>query len=248
MSQPTPAALFFDAGNTLLTMDYRYLAARLEGRPGTPAERAPVDPVALGRAEVAARPDLSRFLAGDRSTESGLVRETYLRLILSRLDWPETALTGEALADLVEWLSRVDVADRVWSHVDARTPAVLEALRARGLALAVVSNSDGEIDRRLDEAGLRPYFDAVIDSGRLGIEKPHPGIFHAAADAVGVSIERCLHVGDIYHVDVVGAETAGAVGILLDPGRSEAFDCPQIALLEDLMAFLPGADSSRPVR
>lgn len=248
MSHSNPAALFFDAGNTLLTMDYRYLAARLEGRPGTPAERAPVDPVALGRAEVAARPDLSRFLAGDRSTESGLVRETYLRLILSRLGWPDTALTGEALADLVDWLSRVDVADRVWSQVDAHTPALLETLRARGLALAVVSNSDGEIDRRLEEAGLRRYFDAVVDSGRLGIEKPNPGIFHAAAAEVGAPIERCLHVGDIYHVDVVGAVAAGAVGILLDPGRSDAFACPQVASLEGLMAFVPGSDSSRPVR
>lgn len=223
-------AVFFDAGNTLLTMDYDYLSRHLATRPvGLTATADDLE-----RAEIGARPELSEYLSGKRSTESGGSREVYLRLVLSSLDWPKSALTSPALADLVDWLGRVEVADQLWSVVPEPTVPLLVDLAAAGMARVVVSNSDGEIHRRLDEAGLSEHFEVVVDSGRLGAEKPDPRIFTHAAEAVGCAIERCLHVGDIYHVDVVGATAAGATGVLIDPWSRGRFGSLEVASLEGL--------------
>ncbi len=59
----------------------------------------------------------------------------------------------------------------------------------------------------------------VIASGELGVTKPNPRIFHAAAQAFGVEPIRCAYVGDRVRTDAVGAYDAGLLGIWLDRGR-----------------------------
>jgi putative hydrolase of the HAD superfamily len=86
--------------------------------------------------------------------------------------------------------------------------AALAALRARGLALAVVSNWDISLHERLEQLGLRPYFDAVVSSAEAGAGKPDPRIFEAALAQLGVQPERALHVGDSSE-DAAGAKAAG---------------------------------------
>jgi putative hydrolase of the HAD superfamily len=90
-------------------------------------------------------------------------------------------------------------------------PGVVEALaalRARGLALAVVSNWDVSLHARLEQLGLRRYFDAVVSSAEAGAGKPDPRIFEAALAQLGVQPERALHVGDSGE-DAAGAKAAG---------------------------------------
>jgi putative hydrolase of the HAD superfamily len=107
-------------------------------------------------------------------------------------------------------------------------PAVLASLRARGLRLGVVSNSNGTVARLLEALELRGSLDAVVDSGVVGVEKPDPRIFLHAAAALGVEPDEAVHVGDLYSVDVVGARAAGCRAILLDPvGAFAAADCPK---------------------
>jgi putative hydrolase of the HAD superfamily len=84
----------------------------------------------------------------------------------------------------------------------------LAGLRARGLALAVVSNWDVSLHDRLEQLGLRPYFDAVVSSAEAGAGKPDPRIFEAALAQLGVQPERALHVGDSSE-DAAGAKAAG---------------------------------------
>lgn len=84
----------------------------------------------------------------------------------------------------------------------------LHALRARGLALAVVANWDVSVHERLAELGLSPLVDTVLSSAEAGVMKPDPAIFAAALDRLGVSPERALHVGD-GRVDEEGAAAAG---------------------------------------
>ena len=57
----------------------------------------------------------------------------------------------------------------------------------------------------------------VIDSALVGYEKPDPRIFAAALERTGADPDRTLHIGDLYHADVVGARTAGIHALLLDP-------------------------------
>jgi hypothetical protein len=70
--------LFLDAGNTLVSIDFPWLAAELCVR------GVACDTAALARAEAAARPALSRWL-GERSTEADEAFPTHLRGVLSAL-------------------------------------------------------------------------------------------------------------------------------------------------------------------
>ncbi len=75
----------------------------------------------------------------------------------------------------------------LWSAVHPGTVEALERLRDSGYRLAVVSNSDGRAEEGLAAAGLRPFFEFVIDSQLVGFEKPDPRIFEVALRQLGVA-------------------------------------------------------------
>ncbi|MDP6372065.1 MAG: HAD-IA family hydrolase [Vicinamibacterales bacterium] len=227
--------IFLDAGNTIVTMELSYLVEALE------AAGIACDPVALRRAEAAARPVVSAALPTLRSTETMGTFEFYLREMLTRVSLTP-AQSGETVARLAHDLAPlIDRVGRVafWSHVLPGVPEALAGLRARGLNLTVVSNSDGTVERLLTEVGLRPFFDAVIDSRVVGYEKPDPRIFTHALETVGATAATTLHVGDLYEADVVGARAAGLHALLLDPFDDwPDVDCPRAADLTALVARL----------
>jgi len=68
------------------------------------------------------------------------------------------------------------------------------------------------------------------------VEKPDPRMFEMALERSGARAETTIHVGDLYHVDVVGARAAGLRGVLLDEADlyPEA-DCPRIRGLAELV-------------
>jgi putative hydrolase of the HAD superfamily len=84
----------------------------------------------------------------------------------------------------------------------------LEALQARGLELAVVSNWDIGLAEHLERLGARGLFSAVVTSAEAGAAKPDPAAFLIALERLGVQPERALHVGDEGE-DEQGAEQAG---------------------------------------
>ena len=85
----------------------------------------------------------------------------------------------------------------------------LRRLRARGLALAVVSNWDYGLHAQLRLAGLAPYFDTVVTSAEAGARKPDPRPLRVALERLGVAPGRAVHVGDHAPHDEVGAKAAG---------------------------------------
>lgn len=94
----------------------------------------------------------------------------------------------------------IDALDFVW--IDGAAGAV-EQLRARGLAVAVVSNWDISLHKRLASLGV-----PVVTSADAGVRKPEPAIFRLALERLGVVAERALHVGDT-ELDERGAHAAG---------------------------------------
>jgi putative hydrolase of the HAD superfamily len=222
-------AVFLDAGNTLVGMDLELLAERLAAR-GVAAL-----PAAIGRAEAAARPLVSRRLVAGLSSESRDTFAYYVRCILDGLDLPSSADCGALAAELAHDL-KTGVTTRVlWSRVLPGVPEALATLRDCGCRLFVVSNSDGSIARGLADMGLAAQVDGVVDSAVVGFEKPDPRIFHHALALSRTAPERTAHVGDLYAVDVVGARAAGVHGILLDPHDDwRGVDCPRFADLAAL--------------
>ncbi len=65
--------------------------------------------------------------------------------------------------------------------------------------------------------GLASYFEKVLDSADVGIEKPEPEIFLGALDVLGVESQDALYVGDVMYVDIWGANRVGIGAVHLDP-------------------------------
>ncbi len=236
--------LFLDAGNTLISLDLPWISALL-------AEQGiACPPAALERAEAAARPIVSARLATHGSTEGVDAFRIYLEAIAAelaergRLDREHAAALPERLAPL---LRPAHAHRRLWSRVLPGVPEALAHAGELGLKRVVVSNSNGTIETLLEELGLRAHLDAVIDSGRIGIEKPDPRIFEHALALSGAERARTLHVGDLYAVDVVGARRAGLRAVLLDPfgdWRARGVDaptCPSVPALVERLAAPPSA-------
>ncbi|BAU33201.1 putative hydrolase [Microcella alkaliphila] len=121
-----------------------------------------------------------------------------------------------------------------WALYDDALPALDAIERAvPGVRFGIITNGDltiqtGKLHRialwdRLDLTPLRA--DGSIDepersgrlvtSGELGVAKPDPAIFVAAAAAFGVSAASCLYVGDRLATDAIGAQNAGMRGVWL---------------------------------
>lgn len=86
---------------------------------------------------------------------------------------------------------------------------VLEYLKPR-YRIYILSNGFAELQaRKMQSAGIGHYFDGVVLSEDIGVNKPHLAIFEHALCVAGVAAERALMVGDNYEVDVKGAQGAG---------------------------------------
>jgi putative hydrolase of the HAD superfamily len=231
--------LFLDVGNTLVSVDFDWIARELDAR-GVRAR-----PEEVRRAEAAARPAISSAIERRGATEGTDAFRFYLGAVLARLD--AARALGEAGrnalgADLAPVLRGAPgEANRLWSWVIPGVPEALAALRGGGYRLVAVSNSDGSAERGLVRAGLRGFLEAVVDSHHVGFEKPDPRIFAHALELASADPERTLHVGDMYHADVAGARAAGVHPLLLDPfGDWDHADCERVADLAELAARLPG--------
>jgi HAD superfamily hydrolase (TIGR01509 family) len=124
-----------------------------------------------------------------------------------------------------------------WSLVPDGLARALEQVRGRGIKVAVVSNSEGRLDELFVELGVRAQIDLLLDSGKVGIEKPDPRIFRMALDAFGVTGAAALHLGDSIATDVIGARAAGIRVALIDPhGQSagRALDVPRVSSVAEV--------------
>ena len=172
----------------------------------------------------------------DGHSESGTLNDRqrgwrYFNLILERAGIPLSEQTDAALAQLHEH----HAAHNLWELVPGDVVPALKRLRGLGLKLVVISNANGTLHAVFDRLGLTPHLDAAFDSFHEGVEKPDPRLFQIALERVGARKETTIHVGDIYHVDVVGARNAGLRPVLLDPsGLYEGYDCPRVRSLSDL--------------
>ena len=115
-------------------------------------------------------------------------------------------------------------------------PPVLEELRRYGLRVALVSNTGRELDGFVDHHLLD--VDVAIASRAHGRTKPHPSIFEAALEALGVGADEAVMVGDSIEDDMEGAAQVGLPGILIDrDGRHPGYS-PRLLDLYGLPAAL----------
>ncbi len=153
----------------------------------------------------------------------------YFGGILDELGAPRSALD-----EFYEYHERRNA----WDTFPPELPNLLERLSLR-YRLGVVSNSNGTVADVLARLNLSSYFEAIVDSSVVGVEKPDPKIFRIALERMRALPDEAVYVGDLYHVDVVGARRAGLRAVLLDPGDLHGDkDCPRIRDLCDLGTLL----------
>jgi FMN hydrolase / 5-amino-6-(5-phospho-D-ribitylamino)uracil phosphatase len=98
----------------------------------------------------------------------------------------------------------------------ARNRPILEALKNR-YQLGIVSNFYGNLEAVCHSAGLAALFAVVVDSHRVGAEKPDPAIFRAALEPLHATPETTVFVGDSLHRDREGARRMGMRFIWVAP-------------------------------
>jgi len=110
-----------------------------------------------------------------------------------------------------------DRANNIWTYAFSWSKNALETLADQGYRMSVISNADGRVTQQLKELKLFSFFEKVFDSKLLGVEKPDPKIFEIALGELSLSPEDAVYVGDVFYVDVWGANQVGLGGIHLDP-------------------------------
>jgi putative hydrolase of the HAD superfamily len=143
--------------------------------------------------------------------------------------------TAAGLRELNEYHQTANL----WETVPDDVRPALETLRRRGYRLVVVSNANGRLRHLFERVGLIDAVDALFDSCDEGVEKPDPRFFNIALQRTNSTPETTVHVGDLYHVDVVGARAAGIRPVLLDiAGLYQGCDCARVRSLDGLIEFL----------
>ncbi len=120
--------------------------------------------------------------------------------------------TVTAMVEGLEQLADVQV------PYDDALPAV-EAVRGRGAAVALVTNTDATSLARLRQSyPVDGTFDAVVASCEVGALKPAPAIFEAALDRLDARAGTAAMVGDSPRSDVWAARRLGLRAVLVDRG------------------------------
>jgi putative hydrolase of the HAD superfamily len=210
----------FDAGMTLVDLDLDFLARRL-------AERGIA--VAAAALRVAAPAAWRHY---DARVDAGGVHGRLWHELIGEIIAGAGA-PRDAIGPAVEWLWEQQPAHNLFRAPITDMVALARELRGRGVRTAVVSNSEGGLAELLAQIGIADAFEHVIDSGRLGIEKPDPRIFAHALALLGAAPDTpAVHVGDSWSADIAGALAAGWRAIWYGR-RATPVDDPRVAHARD---------------
>jgi HAD superfamily hydrolase (TIGR01509 family) len=221
--------VFLDAGGVLVYPNWHRVAG-LFAHNGLS-----VDADALRRAEPAARFSIDNQLA-DKTTDADRGGR-YFNHVLDSAGVPRGAARDAALGEVYAY----HMEHNLWEQVPDDVVPALTRLRAAGLKLAVASNANGVLERCLDRLELAQFFDVICDSALEGVEKPDPRFFRILLERTGSRADSTLHVGDLFHVDVLGARSAGLHSLLLDRDNLYAgFDVERVTSLDQVAAIATG--------
>ena len=195
-------------------------------------------------AEVLARSkaDLGDFLIG---AGVPLEREAFGATFEAKLDefhsqrlrdWVEVT-TAFVLRETLAALSLLPLSDEVtagavkafFSYSESRwrpvpgAHATLADLAGAGYRLGLISNAGdtANVERLIDGADLRRWFDPILISAAVGFRKPNPRIFEMALERMKVAAEEAAMVGDTLGADILGAQLIGMRNVWL-ARRSDA--------------------------
>lgn len=158
------------------------------------------------------------FYAADDSLMGAVPPTLSLAETVRRLTDALTTALAVGHGGLSERVATAFTADSVAAV--RRNAPVLEAL-ARRYRLGLVSNFYGNLDQVCGDCGVRNLFGAILDSARVGFEKPDARIFGTALAALSVGPAEAVFVGDSLPRDMAGARGLGMPHVWLAGDASE---------------------------
>ena len=212
-------AIFFDVGNTLLFLDWERIFASFGHQPS--------------RQQLCAAERLAKSQLDADCLATGRPNSTYWQTYFATL-LRQLGVTDESQ---IPTLRALACSSKSWRIPAAGVHEVLPRLK-QGYRLGVISNADGEVESILQACGLAGYFDSIIDSGRIGVEKPDARIFRAALDSLAISADEAAYIGDVYSVDFLGAREAGLQAVLMDSSGVYPDKSPRVESLAEFERLL----------
>lgn len=124
-----------------------------------------------------------------------------------------------------------ELADRFCREALSRIPTknrlipgaieLLEYLRPK-YNLYILSNGFKELQsHKMRTAGIDKYFDALILSEDIGVNKPNRELYEYALEKTGSKLEESIMIGDMFDTDIVGAANIGMEQIYFNPKGKE---------------------------
>ena len=121
---------------------------------------------------------------------------------------------------------------------------LLNSLHAK-YPIVMVSNFYGNLKSVLDDFGILPYFQSVVESAVVGVRKPDFAIYALGVTEIGLPAQEVLVVGDSYSKDMVPAKAVGCQTLWLkgqtwgeDKLQDTSAADQQFTSIFDLIAFV----------
>jgi putative hydrolase of the HAD superfamily len=219
-------AVLFDAAGTLLwfrePVGETYRRVALDFGVDLPASR-----ITEAFQRILVRADPMVFSGEPRERRRRLERQWW---------WQQVRSTFQAADSTARFTDFEAYFDRLWNHYAGAaawhlapgTREALDALRARRVPMAIVSNFDHRLPTILQELDILDFFENVTIPAEVGAAKPDRRIFEAALEGLGDPSRRAIYVGDRAIEDVAGASGAGLLPIQVG----------SLATLEELPAHI----------
>lgn len=125
----------------------------------------------------------------DRSIGKETFEET-----ISKIMHANDIYSEELLKKVVR--KRKECKEKIFTTYGKEITDMLDALKEKGLKIALISNCfDEEVDP-VKNSRLYPYFDVALLSYEVGIMKPDPKIFRLTLERLKLEPGECIYVGD----------------------------------------------------
>lgn len=172
--------------------------------------------------------------AEDHEFSMTQIGTAYLTEVLGRR--PEAGeVDGFIRGYLAEWSAGV-------TYPDGVVPLVRSLSRVYRLAVVTNTHQPDLVPGHLAAMGILDAMDAVVTSVEVGRRKPHPAIYAAAVERLGIEPGAAVFVGDTYTADFAGPERFGMTAYLIDPaGRADVPGDRRLRSVLDLPAAMGAA-------
>ena len=126
--------------------------------------------------------------------------------------------------------------------------AILLYLKSKGYKVGLISNGkEFKQWEKLIRLGLYPFFDEIVTSESVGVEKPDAKIYQIAMDRLNVTKGTSIMVGNNFDVDIMGAYNAGMQSMIINSKLTDEqnkkleqlnYQVRQLDTLTDIMKIL----------